>query len=245
QQCRHLGRGQFRLVRQHLGRRQDRAPGTRRCRRLRRQRRRHPRRHARGGVAPPARAPPGVARAQRHATGAGDPGAVMPARRFAAACLLALLACAAPARALELQLASEGLHDEEATQALAVMDGVARALPRRWSDALGAVRVEWRGDLPAEVHGRTRGNRILLRRALLEDADGRAARAALVHELAHVYDRSAAGGLSRDPRLLELAGWQDAPLRPWRTRNRFTDRSPDLYELESPAEFVAVNLEYY
>ena len=66
-----------------------------------------------------------------------------------------------------------------------------------------------------------------------------------MHELAHLYDRSAAGGLSRDPRLLELAGWQDAPLRPWRTGNRFTDRSPDRYELESPREYVAVNLEYY
>jgi len=168
----------------------------------------------------------------------------MPARRFAAA-FLALLACAAPARALELQLAADGLHDEEATQARAAMDEVARALPRHWADALGAVRVEWRDDLPADVHGRARGDRILLRRALLADADGHAARAALVHELAHLYDRSAAGGLSRDPRLLDLAGWQDAPLRPWRTRNRFTDRSPDLYELESPAEFVAVNLEYY
>ena len=54
--------------------------------------------------------------------------------------------------------------------------------------------------------------------------------------------RLAATGLAG---LLALAGWQDAPLRPWRTRNAFTGRSPDLYEIENPREYVAVNLEHY
>src|SRR3546814_8886738 len=59
--------------------------------------------------------------------------------------------------------------------------------------------------------------------------------------------RSPQGGLSRDPRLLDLAGWQIGPLRFGLrlSRNAFTDRSPDPYELDSPAEFVAVNLEYF
>ena len=45
------------------------------------------------------------------------------------------------------------------------------------------------------------------------DPDARAALAALLHELAHVHDRSPRGGLSRDPRLLDLAGWSVQPLR--------------------------------
>ncbi len=43
-----------------------------------------------------------------------------------------------------------------------------------------------------------------------------------------------------------LAGWQVAALGPGRrARNDFRDRSPDTYELESPTEYVAVNLEHY
>lgn len=81
----------------------------------------------------------------------------------------------------------------------------------------------------------------------MDDPDARAALAALLHELAHVYDRAPRGGLSRDPRLLDLAGW---PVRPLRfglraARNDFRDRSPDRYELDSPAEFVAVNFEHF
>lgn len=69
--------------------------------------------------------------------------------------------------------------------------------------------------------------------------------AAVVHELAHVLDRGPQGGLSRDPRLRDLAGWQVRPWRIGRGANQFSDRSPDDYERRSPAEFVAVNLEHY
>jgi len=53
--------------------------------------------------------------------------------------------------------------------------------------------------------------------------------------------------LSDDPRLLDLAGW---PQRVGRRGEREQDnaqvaRSPDGYELTSPLEFVAVNLEYF
>jgi hypothetical protein len=70
---------------------------------------------------------------------------------------------------------------------------------------------------------------------------------ALIHELAHRYDRSAAGGVSRDPRFLDVAGW---PRKPWPwggrgDRNGMTDRSPDAYELRAPGEYFAVNLEWY
>ena len=121
------------------------------------------------------------------------------------------------------------------------------------------IEVEWRDDLPAQVHGRAQGRRLLLDRTLLdgwmarpsdagtEDPATRAALAAVIHELAHFYDRTPHGRLSRDPRLLDLAGWQVSPMRLGlrSSHNAFSDRSPDRYELESPAEFVAVNLEYF
>ncbi len=83
--------------------------------------------------------------------------------------------------------------------------------------------------------------------AASDEAARTPARAALVHELAHLLDRSAAGGFSRDPRLLDLAGWQIGswPRLKLRLRhNAFTDRTPDAYELFSPQEYVAVNLEH-
>lgn len=53
--------------------------------------------------------------------------------------------------------------------------------------------------------------------------------------------------LSDDPRLLDLAGWpQRVGERGEREReNAQVARSPDSYELTSPLEFVAVNLEYF
>ena len=53
--------------------------------------------------------------------------------------------------------------------------------------------------------------------------------------------------LSDDPRLLDLAGWpQRVGRRGERERhNAQVARSPDPYELTSPLEFVAVNLEYF
>ena len=53
--------------------------------------------------------------------------------------------------------------------------------------------------------------------------------------------------LSDDPRLLDLAGWpEQVGTRGEReTENRQLARSPDAYELSSPREFVAVNLEYF
>lgn len=174
------------------------------------------------------------------------------ARVFPPAWLLAcLFACAAPAQALQLSADTAALPSPEADRSRALLADAAQRLPPRWAQALGDVRVEWRDDLPANIEGRAYGgggatSRILLRRSLLStSADDRLALASILHELAHLYDRSAAGGLSRDPRLLALAGWEDAPLRPWRTRNAFADRSPDRYELADPVEYVAVNLEHF
>ena len=165
-----------------------------------------------------------------------------------------LLASAAISAAPRFELAGELPADEQAAIAALVAAAQAR-LPRAWTEALDRpVVLDWRDDLPPGVHGRARHWRILLDRALLHDADAVAAAdgatspalAALLHELAHLYDRTAAGGLSRDPRLLDLAGWQMAVPGHRRSRhNHFSDRSPDRYELTSPREFVAVNLEHY
>ncbi|WP_296267258.1 DUF4105 domain-containing protein [Pseudomonas sp. UBA6562] len=53
--------------------------------------------------------------------------------------------------------------------------------------------------------------------------------------------------LSDDPRLLDLAGWQQYVGRRGERehRNGQNVRSPDAYELSSPKEFVAVNMEYF
>ncbi|MDD2059759.1 DUF4105 domain-containing protein [Pseudomonas sp. GD03860] len=53
--------------------------------------------------------------------------------------------------------------------------------------------------------------------------------------------------LSDDPRLLDLAGWQQYVGRRGEREqhNRQVARSPDSYELSSPKEFIAVNMEYF
>lgn len=188
-------------------------------------------------------------------------------RRLHVVCAtLCLFACALQAQALQLQVAGETLSPQQTAATRQLLDNAVQRLPPTWARALEqtaleqAITVQWRDDLPAHVHGRAQDERMLLRRALLDDwmarpADAgidhpatRAALAAVIHELAHFYDRTAQGQLSRDPRLLDLAGWQVSPLWGWlgvRTGNAFTDRSPDPYELSSPVEFVAVNLEYF
>lgn len=161
---------------------------------------------------------------------------------------LAWLAWALPALAA-------GAHDDEA-DAARLLDAARAHLPLAWSQALPAnLTLTPRDDLPAHVGGRTFGMQIRIERRLLtawsgassdaETADARLALATVIHELAHVLDRGVHGGLSRDPRLRDLAGWPRRRLLPGRGTNAMRDRSPDPYELTNPREFVAVNLEHY
>lgn len=168
--------------------------------------------------------------------------------------------CAGPAAAASpgFVLPPELAAGEHAATAQ-LLEQAQALLPPAWAGALQRpLAFSWRDDLPEGVHGRARGGAIALRRELLDawmqrDAsagldDPRARRplAAAIHELAHLYDLGRAGRLSADPRLLDLAGWQLAALRPGRrARNDMRDRSPDDYELHSPREYVAVNLEHY
>ncbi len=168
-----------------------------------------------------------------------------------------------PGLALVLLLAAGSAQALTAAEAEAsrqlLTDAIGR-LPAAWADAIDtSIPVEWRDGLPPNVHGRAYAHRVLLDRKLLgewmarsheggaDDPATRAALAAVIHELAHLYDWSPQGRLSSDPRLLDLAGWQVRPMRfGLRTsRNDFSDRSPDRYELKSPGEFVAVNLEHF
>jgi hypothetical protein len=138
--------------------------------------------------------------------------------------------------AAQQQLARQTLADVQAL----LPEGLLRALPAQ-------VPVAWRDDLPSDVHGRAVAGGIVLRRDLLDDglpAARRARRSALVHELTHVADRSGAHW-SRSARWRDLAGWQRRPWHLGRGDNAFRDRSPDRYELESPAEYLAVNAEHF
>jgi hypothetical protein len=174
---------------------------------------------------------------------------------------LLLLACAVPAQAaLQLDPVDDSLTPAQAAATRQLLADAVERLPAAWADALDLrIEVEWRDDLPAQVHGRAKSRQLLLDRTLLDDwmarpqdagiehPATRAALSAVIHELAHFYDRTPQGRLSRDPRLLDLAGWQVRPMRfGLRTPdNAFSDRSPDRYELTDAVEFVAVNLEYF
>ena len=179
-------------------------------------------------------------------------------RRIAALLLWAWLgAVATPAAALAIDPGRLSADDLAATQAL--VDDVLPRLPAAWREGLPAGLVlQWRDDLPAHVAGRRVGDRVLLPRRSLEtwktrdslapdDASVLAVRQALVHELAHSYDRARRNVLSDDPRLRDLAGWQRSvfPLAGRRSHNDFVARTPDPYERERPSEFVAVNLEHF
>jgi len=150
-----------------------------------------------------------------------------------------------------------GLDPTAAAAEQRLLDSAYARLPSGWRAALPAMpTIDWRDDLPAHVAGRAFGEQLRMDRTLLaawedpqadpeHDPAARLALATLLHELAHVLDRGPQGGLSRDARLRDLAGWPRHRLWPGRGDNALTDRSPDRYELQDPREFVAVNLEHY
>lgn len=214
---------------------------------------------------------------------------------------LLLLACAGNSAAgLRLELDTQGLDQAAQQASQRLLDEALAALPPSFIERLDrTVRVSWRDNLPETIYGQVgRFSGIELNATLLPAlVDGSAAQqqtdrphgtqrrellATLIHELAHLYDRtrlwpaaerqliqrcrqqarsvglvglpeSCRGQearrftLSDNPRLLDLAGW---PQRIGRRGARAHDngqvaRSPDPYELSSPLEFVAVNLEYF
>ncbi len=185
-----------------------------------------------------------------------------PCRRAGRFVLAAWLACIAPPAVAVplLRIDAANLSPAQREAAQEIVDEAARYLPPAWRESLpDGLILEWRDDLPMQVHGRAKSRRLWLQSSLLDgwmerpanagvdDPATRMALSALIHELAHFHDRSPQGRLSRDPRLLDLAGWQVRPLRFGlrNGKNPFTDRTPDRYELAGPKEFVAVNLEWF
>lgn len=193
-------------------------------------------------------------------------------RRCAWTVLVALLICPwSPARAaLELQLETDALTPVQADASQRLLDDALARLPPGFLAGLDRnVTVRWSADLPHSATGRAGRQGLLLDRGLLPALADRATSgtdqgeaaagdvvmggpgrhdlllATVLHELAHFHDRR--HRLSRDPRLLDLAGWQVKARRlgARQSQNQFTDRSPDAYELASAREFVAVNLEYF
>ncbi|MCE7032847.1 DUF4105 domain-containing protein [Lysobacter sp. GX 14042] len=169
--------------------------------------------------------------------------------------MLAALLAASPVAASVLQLDARGAIGADTRAATrALLDEAEAKLPPVMRQA-PPVTVRWSDRLPAHVAGRATPDALLLnaglQSSLLADAPDAAAAvvrerllATVIHELGHFHDRRAR--LARDPRLLDLAGWQERARKPGRERgNAFSDRSPDPYELDSPAEFVAVNLEHF
>lgn len=176
-------------------------------------------------------------------------------------CLAAVLAVAAlgagPAQAaLRLQLDARGLDPRGLDASRRLLDAAQAHLPDAMRTSLDRqITVRWSDALDAQVHGRATRDELLLNRDLLPALESprgqRHALATVLHELAHFHDRAQGGAPSRDPRLLDLAGWQVRATR-FTTRiagrqrdNRFVDRTPDSYELTDPREFFAVNVEHY
>ena len=182
-----------------------------------------------------------------------------PARWLAVLLLLCVSAPLQAAVRIELQATTPTLDSAQVLASQQLIDDVLARIPAGIDGSSSlTLQLRWRDDLPEHVQGRARGHELGLDKRLLplllqggpasSPASAQAwqqARAALMHELGHALDRSAKGGWSGQSRFLDLAGWQQRPLWPGRGRNHFSLRSPDRYELESPAEFFAVNLEHY
>ncbi|HEY0334095.1 MAG TPA: DUF4105 domain-containing protein [Stenotrophomonas sp.] len=176
--------------------------------------------------------------------------------RASAWLVLSIAAVPTAVAATTFEFDAGALGAEDAAAAHRLLDAAAGQLPPGWAAALpDTLSVQWRDDLPPHVSGRSFGHQLRLDRQLLtawrhpsppwQDPPVRLALGTVLHELAHVLDRSAAGGLSRDRRLEALAGWPQRRVLPGRLDNDFSDRSPDLYEVRDPREFVAVNLEHF
>ncbi|MCD7097133.1 DUF4105 domain-containing protein [Stenotrophomonas sp. MMGLT7] len=177
-----------------------------------------------------------------------------PRARWLPAGLLAGLFALGGADATEFRIDPHGLSPQQVQATRELLQASLDLLPPYWRQSLPQrLDVQWRDDLREQVQARALSRGIVLDRDLLQrwsagdrspGGDGRVPLAAVVHELAHFHDRSPRGGLSRDPRLLDQAGWLRGR---WHRAgaNTLSDRSPDDYERHSSAEFVAVNLEYF
>lgn len=133
-----------------------------------------------------------------------------------------------------------GLDAVQMQRASALTHDVLLKLPATWRDSTATFPLAFDPDLPPHVVGRHRLGRLRLSPEVLVPSGmpGRpAGEAALIHEIAHAFDRSD-GHWSRDRVFRRLAGWDRLS-----ARNPYRLRSMDEYELTAPAEAFAVNVE--
>ncbi|SBV35940.1 conserved exported hypothetical protein [uncultured Stenotrophomonas sp.] len=163
--------------------------------------------------------------------------------RLTAWLAVALLLASGSGHALELRLDPAGLNPLQQRQASDLLARAQAALPERWRADPRHVSLHFDPYLPADVAGRHRRGDLRLSPQLLQlPSTGEAhdlARATVLHEIAHAFDRGEGGGWSRQAHFRRLAGWDR------RGANPYALRSPDDYERHSPAEAFAVNLEWY
>ncbi|MTI74823.1 MAG: DUF4105 domain-containing protein [Stenotrophomonas sp.] len=165
--------------------------------------------------------------------------------RLAAVLAAALLLASGGAPALELALDPAGLDPPAQQRARDLLARAHERLPGRWQADPRRLTLRFDPGLPADIAGRHRRGQLRLSPQLLEAAATATAtahdlaRATVLHEIAHAFDRGEGGGWSRQPAFRRLAGWDR------RGANPYTLRSPDGYERHSPAEAFAVNLEWY
>ena len=167
--------------------------------------------------------------------------------RLATGLAAALLLASGGAPALELALDPAGLDPPAQQRARDLLARAHERLPGRWQADPRRLTLRFDPGLPADIAGRHRRGQLRLSPELLEEAATATAtatahdlaRATVLHEIAHAFDRGEGGGWSRQPAFRRLAGWDR------RGANPYTLRSPDGYERHSPAEAFAVNLEWY
>ncbi len=157
--------------------------------------------------------------------------------------LVTLLLASGGGHALELQLDTAGLNPLQQQQAHELLAHAQAALPERWRNDPRRLSLRFDAQLAANVAGRHQRGALRLSPQLLQHAPTQdahdVARATVLHEIVHAFDRGEGGGWSRQTQFRRLAGWDR------RGGNAYTLRSPDDYERHSPAEAFAVNAEWY
>ncbi|WP_232528686.1 hypothetical protein [Stenotrophomonas acidaminiphila] len=138
--------------------------------------------------------------------------------RLAAGLAVALLLASGSGRALELALDPTGLDPAAQQRARDLFARVRERLPERWQADPRRLTLRFDPRLPADIAGRHRRGQLRLSPELLEVAATAAAhdlaRATVLHEIAHAFDRGEGGGWSRQAAFRRLAGWDRRGCQP-------------------------------
>ena len=130
--------------------------------------------------------------------------------RLATGLAAALLLASGSGRALELVLDPAGLDPPAQQRARDLLARARERLPGHWQADPRRLTLRFDPRLPADIAGRHRRGQLRLSPELLEVPATAAAhdlaRATVLHEIAHAFDRGEGGGWSRQPAFRRLAG---------------------------------------